>query len=268
MGFLPCCQNEEDKSARDSLKQINTVGARIIWHRRQNRLVENVKATFSFFGGGAKKKNSSQDDDNSPLVKAYFKLEDSDDGIPEIVVAKRSLLASSAGDGVYDDNDSDFDLGMDDPEAPSRKSTKKKAGKEPKIEMKISLKRIHTVVPSEQDMVILNILEPDGSKTTEWVKFALDAQDQGARNMFVHNLQVLMEWDRVRRNACGELEYDETSAASTLKARAQKAKYRVERELEMKQTRREREERKAKYVSESGGLKFTALAMARNAEVT
>lgn len=266
MGFFPCCQNEEDKSARDSLKQINTVGARIIWHRRQNRLVENVKATFSFFGGGAKKKNA-QDDDSSPLVKAYFKLQDNNDGIPEIVVAKRSLLlASSNGDGVFDDNDSDFDLGMDDPEAPSKKSTKKKAGKEPQIQ--ITLKRIHTVVPFEEDMVILNILEPDGSKTTEWVKFALDAQDRGTRNMFVHNLQVLMEWDRVRRNATGELEYDETSAASTLKARAQKAKYRVERELEMKQTRRQREERKAKYVSESGGLKFTALAMARNAEVT
>lgn len=265
MGFFPCCQNEEDKSAREALQSINTVGARIVWHRRQNRLIENVKATFSFFGGGNKKKDASQDDGNNPLIKAYFKLQDNDDGIPEIIVAKRSLLAASRDDGLFDDDDDD--LGMDDPEAPSSKvSSKKKAAKEPQIQ--ISLKRIHTVVPSEQDMIVLNILEPDGSKTTEWVKFTLDAQDQGARNMFVHNLQVLMEWDRNRRNACGELEYDETSAASTLKARAQKAKYRVERELEMKQTRREREERKAKYVSESGGLKYTALAMARNAEVT
>lgn len=269
MGFFPCCQNEEDKSARDALKQLNSVGTRMIWHREQNRLVENVKATFSFFGGGGKKRAADgKDDENSPIVKAYFKISDNSEGIPEIEVGKRSLLletSSSGGGGFEDEDESDFSLGMEDPEAPSKKSAakKKKAGKEPKIIT--SLKRIHTVVPFEQDMIILNILEADGQKTQPWAKITMDAQDQSVRNLFIINLQILMEWDKNRRNNCGELEYDETSAASTIKARAQKVKHRMERELEMKQTRRNREERKAKYVQESGGLKYTALAMARNA---
>jgi len=267
MGFLPCCQNEEDKNARDALNQLNTVGARIIWHRSQNRLVENVKRkAFSIFG---RSKADDDGDDNNPIVKAYFKLVDNEDGIPEIQIGKRTVLDSSnctGAAGLNDEFESDFNLGMDDPEAPSptsKSSEKKKAGTQPKSA--ISLKRIHTAVPLHEEMIVLNILEPDGQTTQEWVKFALDAKNQGARNIFLLNLQVLMEWDRQRRNACGELEYDETAAASTIKAKAQKAKHRIEREYEMKQTRRQREERKAKYVQESGGLKYTALAMARNA---
>jgi hypothetical protein len=79
------------------------------------------------------------------------------------------------------------------------------------------------------------------------------------------NLQVIMEWDRNRRNSSGELEWDETSDAVTLRSRAQKAAHLARREMEMKQIKKSREEKKAKYVQEAGGLKYTALAMAKNA---
>lgn len=43
---------------------------------------------------------------------------------------------------------------------------------------------------------------------------------------------------------------------------AQKMKHFAQREIELKKMKRERDERKAKYVKESGGLKYTAIAMA------
>ena len=270
-GFFPCCLKEEDKNAREALLTLNAVGERIVWQRPRPKLVENVKkAAFSFFSGN-KKKNPNQpddqdDDDSNPLVKAQFKLVDNTDGIPEIRIAKKGMNVHK----MEEEEDKDWEFGgfkdEDSGESSQQEQPKKKHQKDTNLKVEIALKRIHTVVPVEQNWVVLNILEDNGQTTKEWCRFSLDnSQDQGARNMFVMHLQVLMEWDKQRRNNCGELEYDETSAASSIKARAQKAAHFARREIEMKQTRRSREERKAKYVQESGGLKYTALAMARNA---
>jgi hypothetical protein len=261
-GFFPCCLKEEDKNARDALMSLNSVGERIVWQRPRPKLVDNVKkAAFSFFNS---KKKQDEDEDN-PLVKAQFKLVDNAEGIPEIRLAKRGLVVED------EEEDKDWEFGgfKDEESAESsqqQQSKKKKPQRDTNLKNDIALKRIHTVVPVEQNWIVLNILDDSGQTTKEWCRFTLDAsQDQAARNMFVMHLQVLMEWDKQRRNSCGELEYDETSAASSLKARAQKAAHFARREIEMKQTKRSREERKAKYVQESGGLKYTALAMARNA---
>ena len=43
---------------------------------------------------------------------------------------------------------------------------------------------------------------------------------------------------------------------------AQKIKHFAQRELELQKLKKERENRKAKYVNEAGGLKYTAIAMA------
>ena len=52
------------------------------------------------------------------------------------------------------------------------------------------------------------------------------------------------------------------------KGRAAKAAYFAKREIELTQQRRERERRKARYLEGSGGLKYTAIAMANKAEMT
>ena len=82
MGFMPCCQKEEDKSAREALAQLNALGSRILWHRDgRSQLVGNLKAAaFSLFKKDVKP-------DNDPIVKAQFKLVDNDDGIPEIRIS-------------------------------------------------------------------------------------------------------------------------------------------------------------------------------------
>ena len=43
---------------------------------------------------------------------------------------------------------------------------------------------------------------------------------------------------------------------------AQKLKHFAQREMELQKLKKERESRKAKYVNEAGGLKYTAIAMA------
>ena len=79
-----------------------------------------------------------------------------------------------------------------------------------------------------------------------------------------------MEWERQRRvqNNVDELDDDDNNNnhPNFLQARAQKAAHFAKRELELQQTKRDREKRKAKLVAESGGLKYTALAMAGRSE--
>mmetsp|Transcript_3964 Transcript_3964/g.8744 ORF Transcript_3964/g.8744 Transcript_3964/m.8744 type:complete len:308 (-) Transcript_3964:22-945(-) len=103
----------------------------------------------------------------------------------------------------------------------------------------------------------------------------------------IEQLETLIEWERRRQayivtlgedeteNAEEEYvdEYDDddgTTPASSrsgkkkgvIAEKAQKMKHFAEREIEMKRVKKERENRKAKYVKEAGGLKYTAIAMA------
>eukprot|EP00594_Rhizosolenia_setigera_P010959 CAMPEP_0178964416 /NCGR_PEP_ID=MMETSP0789-20121207/15656_1 /TAXON_ID=3005 /ORGANISM="Rhizosolenia setigera, Strain CCMP 1694" /LENGTH=226 /DNA_ID=CAMNT_0020649171 /DNA_START=225 /DNA_END=905 /DNA_ORIENTATION=- len=93
-------------------------------------------------------------------------------------------------------------------------------------------------------------------------------------------LTNIWTWDEARRLAIGEEEEennddeqtnsttDSSSKSSslgqpgTMKGRAQKAAHFAKREIELQQKKREREQRKAKYLKEAGGLKYTAIAMA------
>ena len=103
-----------------------------------------------------------------------------------------------------------------------------------------------------------------------------------------------MEWDRRRRAAAGDndtrnendeqhndddeeeaFKNDEDGGNNTNrrgaapKGRAAKAAYFAKREIELTKQRREREKRKARYLEGSGGLKYTAIAMAnKGAEMT
>lgn len=102
---------------------------------------------------------------------------------------------------------------------------------------------------------------------------------QDTRNMLVHHFMVLAEWERQRRAALhasdpdtynddSEDEDNDEAAARTggatnfIAARAQKAAHFAKRELELQRTKKDREQRKAKLISEAGGLKYTAIAMA------
>lgn len=85
------------------------------------------------------------------------------------------------------------------------------------------------------------------------------------RNMLLHHCMVLIEWERQRALESLEDEDDDDEdehRPNFLQAQAQKAKHFATRELELQRTQKEREKRKAQLVAQTGGLKYTAIAMA------
>ena len=86
------------------------------------------------------------------------------------------------------------------------------------------------------------------------------------RNTLIHHLQVLMEWERQRRSDLALDSLDDEP--NFLRKKAQTAARFAEREIELRETTRARAERKAKLVAQAGGLKYTALAMANQHELT
>ena len=88
------------------------------------------------------------------------------------------------------------------------------------------------------------------------------------RDEVLDNLQTLIDWNIERRKASGETEEEEYDQASmTLGQRAHKMKYFAEREIELQKSEKERAKRKEKYMKGTGGLKYTAIAMA-NREIS
>ena len=81
------------------------------------------------------------------------------------------------------------------------------------------------------------------------------------RDTVCHDINVLVEWQR-NRHPDG---IEEDLPAEGIKSRALKAAHFAKRELELRETKRSREQRKAKYIEDSGGLKYTAMAMANRA---
>ncbi len=92
------------------------------------------------------------------------------------------------------------------------------------------------------------------------------------RDDVVEVLNTIVEWDRTRRKldpntAIQEDDHDEEEdnkqgRGNSLGQKALKAKYFIQKEIEMKKQVKDRESRKARYMKDSGGLKYTALAMA------
>lgn len=99
----------------------------------------------------------------------------------------------------------------------------------------------------------------------------VDAED---RDDIIQYLKSIVDWDRNRRKmdpntATQEDDNDEdmNKHRSGIGQRALKAKYFIQKEIEMKKQAKDRESRKERYMKDSGGLKYTALAMA-NREMT
>jgi hypothetical protein len=94
--------------------------------------------------------------------------------------------------------------------------------------------------------------------------------DESMRNEFIDQLQILVEWERRRQDHLltsgeeTEQDYNEPGSprGNALTDKARKIQHFATREIEMQKTKREREARKAKYVKDAGGLKYTAIAMA------
>ena len=132
-------------------------------------------------------------------------------------------------------------------------------------------------------LVTLELQQAQSDDSNDPSSFVPVSSDE--TNMFVHHLLVLVEWERQRRLAlkqqqeergdASELDSDSDSdsdddgGGNFLQRRAAQAAQFAQREIEMQQTKRQRQQRKAQLLADSkngGGLKYTALAMMQRAQ--
>ena len=133
-------------------------------------------------------------------------------------------------------------------------------------QLDIPLHHVMRVTPLEHSDNILVIITKD-------IHHAVDdnAQKEACRIGFPTtsdrdaaclDLQVLVEWNKHRSGPDG---IEENLPSAGIRQRAQKAAHFAKREIEMREKKRDRERRKASHMQGStGGLKYTAMAMANN----
>ena len=93
--------------------------------------------------------------------------------------------------------------------------------------------------------------------------------DESTKDETLDSLQIIHEWERARQEKLisegisEEDQYpDSIKTSNVIGDKAKKIQHFAQREIELQKTKREREARKAKYVKDAGGLKYTAIAMA------
>jgi hypothetical protein len=253
--FCPCFENSEDKSARVSLQQLNTVGARVDWH------VGNIKRTgmnnpAGFVRGLFSRQQQQpqpQHTDTQPPTPSQLKLVDStkdsiNNGAPYAELQIQPLPKSQ------------LEEGGDGSEKPAGGVLKRQTMN---FTLDIPLHHIHRIENVDPTMIVIvtkDIHSTDDKKSEkEAARISFTSQDD--RDAVALDIKVLVEWCKQRQP-----DIEDDLPAEGIKARAVKAAHFAKREIEMRDTKRTREQRKAKYVQESGGLKYTAMAMANRVD--
>ena len=237
-----CLEKEEDRKARQALHELALAGQRVSWFTKATE--SNVTKISSGVTRGAKKllgglfggnKAAVTPSTDSSIVEAKLIFHDNADGSPEILV---DPLPRPSGQAVG-------------------------------YKLNIALYRVHDIQADDDSGEIRLYAKAPPAESRQQAKLLLmigllkDANTPACaeeRSAFCHNLSVLAEWERQRRAAAGIEDDQEEAGGNFLTQRAQKAAHFAKRELEMQQTKRDRDKRKAKLVAESGGLKYTAIA--------
>jgi hypothetical protein len=221
-----CLESTEDASARRSLQELTNL--RVKWHRKG--LSSSISSTLSSWFGGAGGAGSSAKDAavSKDAIDAVLLWVDTDKG-PELQI-KPQQAATTGADGEI--------------------TLKQSAG----YMKSIPLSKVDVVRLQESSLT----LQTD--KGVDLVSIEIVGKDATAiRDCFI----LMIEWDGRRRAAIPE---EDREAEDPAMSRAQKVAHFAKREIELQQTKRDREKGKAKLVKETGGLKYTAIAMANRME--
>eukprot|EP00547_Thalassionema_nitzschioides_P018059 CAMPEP_0194255536 /NCGR_PEP_ID=MMETSP0158-20130606/34665_1 /TAXON_ID=33649 /ORGANISM="Thalassionema nitzschioides, Strain L26-B" /LENGTH=248 /DNA_ID=CAMNT_0038993915 /DNA_START=23 /DNA_END=769 /DNA_ORIENTATION=- len=226
-GACPCLEKPEDKGARLGLELLS--GLPLKWYRTGRDAKSIGGMVSNWFGGSSSKTQATELD----AVEAIIEWADTDKG-PELQIKPQQQ--SNPGGGLK---------------------------RQPAGYIKtINLSQIDKVSISQNDtsssFIILQSEKKESSSITDLATLSVQKGDvEQTKEAFTQ----LVEWDGRRRAAIPD-EEREIDEETGLKQRAQKAAHFAKREIEMQKSRREREKRKASLVKETGGLKYTALAMA------
>jgi hypothetical protein len=289
--LCPCLEKDEDRNARQALQSLRSCSnARILWKTGTSASLSGSGTGGGGSGGvgagflsslfqGAVGGVGGGGSGSSASVPARFVVQDDENGEPEFFVDPIPEDATEANSASGDD-------ASHSPQAPPfRRSGSGSKHDRPSTssvgyKLHVLVRRVDRVTLEGNDVVLLaKKLDPQ-QPAKQLLRFELlstSASNAPAtteqRNLAVHHLSVLVEWERQRRIGMGYhdgngnyCEEEDDDQPNFLAARAQKAAHFARRELELQQTRRDREKRKAKLVQETGGLKYTALAMASRGE--
>lgn len=253
-GFLRCAVSEEDVNARQALLFFQE-HAHVLWKTGKRRN-SSPKALFqSLFSKDNSQAESSSSSSSSEAQAKLLLNDDDESSDPQLFLEPLPNQSIS------------YSLG-------------------------IALRRVDKLVLEENDIVLLakppKLRQKGGEQQPpkELLRFVLlqstnsseatpDADASNGpqpasdelRNLAFHHLSVLVEWERQRRLNDDNIvddDDDDENASNFLTARAQKAAYFCQRELELQQKTKSRQERKDELLRQSGGLKYTAIAMANN----
>lgn len=280
--ICPCLEKEEDAAARKAAWSLSSQPIR--WHRRLRASNEgggevSVSGFISGIFGGSSSCTSNSSSSSSARydsVEATFSVVDSLKG-PMLVVETRANATRNKS-------------------VPLRMIKTVQSRSSSIINSLVgSRSGIEILDKSGNELIRFDLLKSSSASDTGTAEHESDVTttssgmedaEESARDDTIDQLEILIQWER-RRQAClvtsGEDqdnsddvvdEFDEETGNSPrsspskgkgggiIAERAQKMKHFAQREIEMQKTKRERENRKAKYVKEAGGLKYTAIAMA------
>jgi len=233
--ICPCLEKDEDRKARLALQELTLAGQRVSWFTKAGESGV-AKGARKLLGGLFGAKATVTPSADSSIVEAKLVFHDNGENTPEILV---DPLPRPSGQSVgYKLNIAIHRVHKIEADAVSG-------------EIRLYAKAPADPKQSPRLLLMIGLLKDSKTPAT--------AEE---RDSFVHHLQVLSEWERQRRATAGIEDDEEEPSGNFLTQRANKAAHFAKREIEMQQTKRDREKRKAKFVAESGGLKYTALAMA------
>lgn len=258
--FWFCCEKEEDRHARAALNELNQIGKRVDWHTGPSR-VEQASGFVKKLFGSAKQHADSNGKAPVPaqlvLVDAIHDNINEGNPFPELQIKplpqQQGLDEDTEGGGGNG-------TGADDRMRKGFGGLMRQNSLG--YQLTIPLHRIVSVDKIEPTM--LSIVSKDIHSTDEnrpnKEAARLSFQTSDDRDAICIDLKVLVEWNKQRQP-----EVEEELPSDGIRAKAQKATHFAKRELEMRETRRSREQRKAKFMQGTTGLKYTAMAMANRA---
>jgi hypothetical protein len=253
--LCPCLEKEEDRAARRAAWSLSSVTVR--WHKS--------------LGSGDSDSNASV----SGFIKGIFGGSSSGAGTESyesINGASFSIIDARGGPQLV----------MSPP--PDREICKKRIPLRMIKTVRLAGSRSGIEVTLDNNDVVLrfDLLKPlqiaEDDEEGDMTQVEVEDADNSTRNDIMVQLQILVEWERRRQARLITLGFDEDSEdidqlndddmqlspkkRGIIADRARKVQHFAQREIEMQKQKRDRENRKAKYVKEAGGLKYTAIAMA------
>jgi hypothetical protein len=230
--ICPCLEKKEDKGARLALDLLN--GLQVKWYRTGRDAKSLVGGMMSGWFGSSATSGTKTPKDDKNAVDAILAWIDTEKG-PELQI-KPHQRSTEEGDIALQ---------------------KQSVG----YIKTVALKQLDRISIQEESYLVLQS-EKEPSKYQDVATLGIIVGDA---KEIQEALTQLIEWDARRRAEIPE-EERELDEEDGIRQKAQKAAHFAKREIELQQQRREREKRKAEYVKGSGGLKYTALAMANRAD--